>query len=169
MKMNYRARGVADGVEGAPLVEIACVGLALPVAIRASGIVVQAEAGLKSQSSAPRFQNELDGLSGCLYRLGQPLEGSGAVSAYELLSPASREAFPPSALEFAPAHRAAVERLLEEIQGASPEGRVLFTSDWQYGPEWAHRFGPLTLPEFWSLHATRHLYLNTAYEIVRDA
>lgn len=168
MKMNYRARGVADGVEGAPLLEIACLGLTEPAPIRASGLVVQAEKGLRSQSLAPRFQGELDGLQGCLYRLGQPLEGSGVASAYELLSAASREAFPPSALEFAPAHRAAVERLLEEIQSASPEGRVLFTSDWQYGPEWAHRFGPLTLREFWSLHATRHLYLNTAYEIVRD-
>jgi hypothetical protein len=169
MKMNYRPRGVADGVEGAPLVEIACLGLEQPVSIRASGLVVQAEAGLRSQSLAPRFQGELDRLRGCLYRLGQPLEGGGAVSAYELLSPAAREAFPPSALEFAPALRATVERLLEEIQAASPEGRMLFTSDWQYGPEWAHRFGPLTLPEFWSLHATRHLYLNIAYEIVRDA
>jgi hypothetical protein len=168
MKMNYRARGLADGVEGAPLVEIACLGLAEPAPIRACGLVVQAEAGLRSQSLAPRIQDDLDRLHGCLYRLGQPLDGSGAVSAYELLSPASREAFPPSALEFAPAHRAAVERVLEEILAASPEGRMLFTSDWQYGPEWAHRFGPLTLPEFWSLHATRHLYLNTAYEIVCD-
>lgn len=169
MPMNYRARGVAAGLEGAPLVEIACVGLAAPREVRASGFVVQAEAGLRSQSLAPRFRDEFDGLSGCLYRLGQATDSGAALSAYELLSPASREAFPPSALEFAPAHRGAVERLLEEIQAASPERRVLFTSDWQYGPEWAHRFGPLTLAEFWSLHATRHLYLNTAYEIGPDA
>jgi hypothetical protein len=165
MSTNYRSRGLADGFEAAPLLEIACLGLAEPAPMRASGLVVQAESGLRSRSLAPRFQDEFDGLSGCLYRLGLPGENGGALSAYELLSPASREAFPPSALEFAPAHRAAMERLLEEMQAASPEHRLLFTSDWQYGPEWAHRFGPLTLAEFWSLHATRHLYLNTAYEI----
>ena len=169
MPTNYRSSGLADGLEAAPLVEIACLGLGEPVALRANGLIVRAEAGLRSRSLAPRFQGEFDRASGCLYRLGQSAENGGALSAYELLSPASREAFPPSALEFAPAHRATVERLLEAIQQASPERRVLFTSDWQYGPEWAHRFGPLTLNEFWSLHATRHLYLNTAYENAVDA
>lgn len=168
MPTNYRSSGVATSGESMPLIEIACLGLREPAPVGASGLVVQAEAGLRSRSLAPRFQDEFAALAGCLYRLGQAPERDGAVSAYDLLSPAAREAFPPTKLEFAGAHLARLERVLAELLAASPEQRLLLTSDWQYGPEWAHRFGPLTLAEFWALHAAGHLYLNTAYELARE-
>ncbi len=150
-----------------PSIEIACTGLTAPVALAAQGFDVACETGLKSHCVPARFQADFDALDGCLYRLGKPAarnaQRRGAFSAYELLSPRSREAFPASSLEFAPQHAAEVAEVLASILRASPRGEVLFTSDWQFGPEWAYRFGPLTLAEFWRLHAAGTLYLNTAY------
>jgi hypothetical protein len=165
MPTNYRSSGVATSTESVPLLEIACIGLETPARVAASGLVIQAETGLRSRSLAPRFQAELDTLAGCLYRLGRAPERDGVVSAYDLLSAGARAAFPPTKLEFAGPERAKLERVLADLLAASPERRLLVTSDWQYGPEWAHRFGPLTLAEFWALHASGHLYLNTAYEV----
>lgn len=153
-----------------PSVEIACVGLEQPMPVATKGFVVEAEPGLVSHQAQPRFQKDFDGLEGCLYHLGFPSRRDPHLgrpfAAYELLSPACREPFPPSMLEFAGNHVAEIRVVLATIVAASPERRALFTTDWQYGPEWAHRFGPVTLAEFWQLHASRMLYLNTAYEVV---
>jgi hypothetical protein len=140
-----------------PVIEVACLELGTAAPIDAEGFEVGCEPRLISSCVPARFQPELDALTGRLYRLGN------GPSAYGLLSVACRETFPPSFLEFAPEHLAEVRSVLERIVAASPRGQALFTTDWQYGPESAHRFGPLTLPEFWTLHASRHLYLNTAY------
>jgi hypothetical protein len=153
-----------------PSIEIACIGLERPASVEAQGFDVEAERGLVSHQAQSRFRKDFDALAGCLYHLGHssrrdPSLGR-AFTAYELLSPACRDPFPPSILEFAANHVAEIRAVLAAIVAASPEGRALFTSDWQYGPEWAHRFGPVTLDEFWSLHGMRALYLNTAYELV---
>jgi hypothetical protein len=106
----------------------------------------------------------------CLYHLGNPtlrdLSKSGLFFAYELLSESSRNQLPPSFLEFASPYRHEAHVVLTEILGASPIRRILFTSDWQFGPEWTHRFGPLSLEAFWQLHDSRKLQLNAAYAIV---
>jgi hypothetical protein len=156
-------------METPPLIEIACVGLERPARLAAGTFVVEAEAGLRSAGVPPRFQAELDRTAGCLYRLGRRAAESrpaGALSAYELLSPECRERFPPSFLEFATEHRAAVAALLGSIVAASPRGEAVFTSDWQFGPEGAHRVGPVPLAELWRLHDAHLLYLNTAYALV---
>jgi hypothetical protein len=140
------------------------------VLIPATGFAVQVEAGLVSHQAQPRFKKDFDGLSGCLYHLGFPSRRDPHLgqpfSAYELLSPACREPFPPSMLEFESSYVEEIRAVLGAIVGASPVQQALFTTDWQYGPEWAHRFGPVTLAEFWQLHTSRMLYLNTAYEVV---
>jgi hypothetical protein len=56
--------------------------------------------------------------------------------------------------------------VLSSILAALPVGRVLFTSDWQFGPEWTRRFGPLGLSDFWQRHDSWNLYLNSAYALV---
>ena len=153
-----------------PSIEIACLGLERPAPIAAKGFVVEVEPRLVSHQAQPRFQKDFDGLTGCLYHLGfeskrDPHLGRPFI-AYDLLSCACREPFPPSILEFAAIHVEEIRTVLAAIVAASPLHMALFTSDWQYGPEWAHRFGPVTVSEFWQLHTSRLLYLNTAYEIV---
>jgi hypothetical protein len=153
-----------------PCIEVACIGLDTPVQVGATGFLVAAEAGLEPNRVPSRFQVDFDELDGCLYRLGstssRERNRGGSLVAYELLSDDSRDRFPASFLAFAPQHVAEMRVVLASILALSPVGRALFTSDWQYGPEWAYRFGPVTLDEFWRLHESRALYLNTAYSLV---
>jgi hypothetical protein len=153
-----------------PSIEIACLGLERPAPIAAKGFILQVEPGLVSHQAQPRFQKDFDELEGCLYHLGFERQRDPHLgrpfTAYELLSPACREPFPPSILEFAAIHLPEIRAVLAAIVAASPLQQALFTTDWQYGPEWAHRFGPVTQSEFWHLHTSRLLYLNTAYEVV---
>jgi hypothetical protein len=151
-------------------IEIACIGLDLPTRISVEGFALVSERGLKSHRMPSRFQTDFNALSGCLYHLGNPKlrdpTQGGAFFAYELLSEASRDASPPSFLEIAPEHVGEVRVVLANILAASPLGRALFTSDWQFGPEWPHRFGPVGLDDFWQLHASRNLQLNSSYALV---
>ncbi len=153
-----------------PSIEIACIGRDKPAPIAADGFAVVCEAGLKSHRVPSRFQSDFDSLSGSLYDLGNPglrdAAQSGPFFAYELLSGVSREPFPPSFLEFASAHVDQVRAVLSSILAASPVGQALFTSDWQFGPDWTQRFGPVSLGRFWQLHASRTLYLNSSYALV---
>ena len=59
--------------------------------------------------------------------------------------------------------------VLSTLLAASPEGRLLFTSDWQFGPESEGRYPSVTLTEFWRLHDEKTLRLNAAYPIMRAA
>jgi hypothetical protein len=153
-----------------PSIEIACIGQYAPAPIVATGFAVVGEDRLKSHRVPSRFQKDFDALSGYLYHLGNRSQRDageyGRLFAYELLSEASREPFPPSFLEFSSVHVDEVRAVLSSILAASPVGQVLFTSDWEFGPDWTHRFGPVSLEEFWRLHASRNLYLNSAYALV---
>lgn len=155
-----------------PSIEIACVGLATPLQPPPTSFAVVYEAGLKShRSPLPRFQEEFDSISGSLYHLGNPKNeetAKGYFFAYEVISEASRDATPPSFLEFAHEQKASAQQLLEWLLAASPVGQLLFTSDWQFGPQWSHRFGPIDLQEFCRRHDTRELLLNSSYRIERS-
>jgi hypothetical protein len=154
-----------------PSIEIACIG-----AERASkpplnlSFALEYEAGLKShRSPAPRFQHDFDGTSGSLYHIGDRSpthSGAGPFFAYELLSIECQNAEPHSFLEFAPQHFASVQSLLKWTLQASPVGLVLFTSDWQFGPEGSERHNAMTLDSFWKLHDSRELHINALYRLV---
>jgi hypothetical protein len=156
-----------------PSIEIACIGLDTLLEPPTTSFALIFEAGLKSHRSPdPRFQRDFDELSGSLYHLGNPQfagTNTGAFLAYDVLSEASRHAEPTSFLEFAPEHRDSARKLLSWLLQISPEGRLLFTSDWQFGPEGSHRFPPTSLAEFWRLHNAHELQLNSAYPIERAA
>jgi hypothetical protein len=81
------------------------------------------------------------------------------------LSEPSRDASPSSFLEFAPSHAVSARLFLDWLVAASPAGRIIFTSDWQFGPSWTRRFDGLDLDEFWHRHDSRRLFLNSAYVI----
>ena len=154
-----------------PSIEIACAGLSVPLKPPPTSFAVVYEAGLRShRSPEPRFQADFDHLSGSLYHLGSPQmanKRTGPIFAYELLSEESRHAEPPSFLEFAREHTQSVRELLVWLLQASPQGLILFTSDWQFGPQGSRRLPPMTLREFWRLHDSRELLLNSAYQIAR--
>ena len=55
--------------------------------------------------------------------------------------------------------------LLDALLAASPESELLFTSDWQFGPEHTLRMGVVTLAELGRLHDSAALLLNASYTI----
>jgi hypothetical protein len=152
-----------------PSIEIACIDLDVPVPPPSTSFAVVFERGLKShRSPAPRFQSDFDALSGCLYHIGASGDG-GAFNAYALLSEASRAAEPPSFLEFDDTHLPSVQLLVNWLLNQSPSGRILFTSDWQFGPDACVRSVPLSLASLWRLHDSRRLLLNGAYPVATSA
>lgn len=155
-----------------PSIEIACLGAVAPPSPPSTSFAVVYEDGLRShRSPSPRFQSDFDALSGALYHLGNPeLRGTDGTAyfAYDILSEASRGAESPSFLEFDLAHAHSAKALLQWLLTVSPVGQVLFTSDWQFGPEWTQRPDPIDATEFWRLHDSRELLLNAAY-LIRNA
>jgi hypothetical protein len=156
-----------------PSIEIACIGLESPLEPPPTSFAVAYEGGLKShRSPCPRFQSQFDQLSGSLYHLGNPgFAGTkaGPFFAYDLLSEASRHAESPSFLEFAPEHEASVRELLSWLLQVSPQSKLLFTSDWQFGPGGSRTLPQASLNEFWRLHSQRRLLLNAAYPLTHAA
>ncbi len=156
-----------------PSVEIACIGLTKPLPPPKTTFAVEFEAGLRShRSPSPLFQEEFNALSGSLYHLGNPdlaQNRDGSFFAYELLTDASRNREPPLFLEFASAHLESVRSLVGWLLDTSPVYELLFTSDWQFGPETAERYDAVSLSEFWRLHDAQSIRLNAAYPISRAA
>ena len=151
-----------------PSIEIAAIGLVAPVAPPATSFSIAFEPGLRSHRVPSRFQPAFNRTSGSLYHLGNPGlsgRGGGAFFATGLLSRKSREADPPSFLEFSSDHIVSVRALLQWLLDISPARRLLFTSDWQFGPQTTSHFDPTTLDELWALHDSRRLLLNAAYPV----
>jgi hypothetical protein len=154
-----------------PSIEVACIGaVRAPPPPEGLSFAVEYEVGLKShRGPTPKFQRDFDDTSGALYHIGNSLPAdprSGAFTAYFLLSADCRDADPPLVLEFAPEHQASAHNLLSWLLRLSPIGQLLFTSDWQFGPDSIERHSPLTLASFWKLHDARQLHLNALYSVV---
>jgi hypothetical protein len=66
---------------------------------------------------------------------------------------------------FLPSFRSAVQQLLERLVTASATSRVLFTSDWQFGPDESVRGGPFTLAVLWAAHDAGRLVYNAGYSL----
>lgn len=152
-----------------PSIEIVCLGQTKPVDCSGYPFAVEASSELVShRSPAPRFQSDMDGLAGVIYHLGNPdlkVRERGAYFAYELLSEASRSAEPPSALVFDPEYASAVFDLLAVLVSESPKSELLFTSDWQFGPDHTLRLGRVSLAELRELHDSGALLLNALYTV----
>jgi hypothetical protein len=152
-----------------PSIEIVAVGQSRPIKVDGFPFAVAVDAKLKSHRSPhSRFQEDFDHVSGIMYHLGNPSlkdESAGrCFFAYKLLSDESKEV-EAEFLELASPFRRAAEMMLVELIAQSPIGELIFTSDWQFGPDWTKREPALRLSEFWKLHDSRRLLLNALYPI----
>jgi hypothetical protein len=152
-----------------PSIEIVCIRQSKPIDCSNYPFAVDASPELVShRAPAPRFQSDFDGVAGMIYHLGNPdlkVRERGFYVAYELLSESSRSAEPPSALEFDPECVSAVFDLIAVLIRESPQSEVLFTSDWQFGPDHTLRLGRVSLAELRELHDSRALLLNALYTV----
>jgi hypothetical protein len=152
-----------------PSIEIIAIGQSRPIEVGGFPFAVVADGALRSyRGPQARFQEDFDRVSGIIYHLGNPSlkqDSAGRVYfAYKLLGEASRKV-EADFLEFASPFRPAAERLLAELVAASPTEELIFTSDWQFGPEWTRHKPALTLSAFWKLHDSRRVLLNALYPI----
>ncbi len=152
-----------------PSIEIVAIAQQCPSKVDDLPFAAMADFTLKSHRSQSRFQGDFDRLSGIMYHLGNPglkTDHAGRrFFAYQLLSPASRKV-ESSFLEFAAEYRAAAQMFFEELLHNSPVGKLVFTSDWQFGPEWIKYEPELSLSEFWRLHDSHLIQLNAFYSII---
>jgi hypothetical protein len=151
-----------------PSIEIICIDQVEPV--RFNDLSFAVESGTEiNPHRIPRslFARDFAGLKGCIYHLGNPdlkAQRTGRIFfAYDLLTDRARSAS--RFLEFSPDFTPAIHQLLESLIKSSPVRRLLFTSDWQFGPQRPYRSPILTLDEFWSLHNSQRLRVNAAYPI----
>ncbi len=144
-----------------PSVEIVCIGQPEPIVFENMPFRIDAENRLVSQRTpSPLFQTDFDLLTGCIYHLIK--QSRGACTAVELLDAWWEE------LRFKPEYVPNIQQILSELLTASPEGKVLFTSDYQFGPNTKRYKRPLTLGNFWALHAEGKLRANALYPLTRD-
>jgi hypothetical protein len=154
---------------------------AIPVEQEKFGFAVWQESEPISHRSL--FFDYLRRHSGAILHLGNPAfsPGTGGFHAGALIdwgweSPEPDEIPGPSGPEnawanqhfgfrFRPEFRSELERLLHVALDASPERRVFFLTDYQFGPE-KPAFEPALSPaDFWQAHDSKGLSLNTLYDL----
>jgi hypothetical protein len=153
-----------------PSIEVFCVQASLPVMVGDLPFPVRVSLDRKShRGPAPRFQADFDADRGVLYHLGNPGWKEGTVFfAYNLLEHDHEEnkEIDGEALVFLPEFASSVRLLLDRLMKASSAKQLLFTSDWQFGPQDTTRGGPFTLSRFWNEHDARRLVYNAAYRLL---
>ena len=160
-----------------PSIEIVCTGQTKVTQFDNVPFIVEAENRLVSHRGPYSiFQREFDKIQGCIYHLLNPIE---SWDAFLLLDNTIEfmERAPPLEehegaliwyLRFRPEYVPAVRALLETLLEASPVGQVLFTSDYQFGPEEGIAYRrQFTLEEFWALHDADRLDMNALYPLQR--
>lgn len=157
-----------------PSIEIVCVGQKSPTRFRGVPFAIVSERGkLRSHRHPSRFQRDFDRLEGCIYHLGCPhlrRSWTGAFEAYELLSRKCRAQWPRAVLlEFERAFLPSIRKMLTALLAQSPDGRMVFTSDYQFSPNRSKRITQISVQEFLALHREKRLRFNALYSITSGA
>ncbi len=149
-----------------PSIEIICVAQIEPIYFTDLPFQIEVNKNLIShRSPAPLFQSDFDKLKGYIYHL---LENEG-ITAYELLEQGWYDACGNSnILKFIDKVSPDVQSVLKTLLNCSPVKQLLFTSDYQFGPEIVKRFDPIPIAKFWKLHDTNKIILNSAYWITES-
>lgn len=152
-----------------PSLEIICLNQAEPSDFSYLPFKVVAEKELIShRSPRPLFQADFDQLEGCIYHLLD----KKSFTAYDLLirdwyykgNSNSRD----YNVEFIEEVSLLVKDMLQQLLLDSPVGQILFTTDYQFGPETVERHGPLPFAEFCRLHNEGAIRMNASYLITAD-
>lgn len=154
-----------------PSVEIVCMNQQEASDYSDMPFAVVAEDQLVShRGPKPLFQADFDLLRGYIYHLGGPEffneSGQAIFTAYNLLSERCRDQEEARFLEFKDEYTLSLKVFVQRLLQSSPSRRLLFTSDYQFGPPQPQRSGEITCETFWQTHGMGQLLFNTSYEIV---
>src|SRR5260221_30853 len=137
-----------------PTIEIVCIGQATPLDCSDLSFAVEAENIV--QSHRRLFIKVLDQLIGCMYHLGNPDLKRDRVGryffAYDLLSRRCQNESPASFLEFDPLYIRSIQDMFLKLLEASPAKKLVFLTDWQFGPTTVKMGGEVPLGTFWTKH-----------------
>jgi hypothetical protein len=151
-----------------PSIEILCIGDGSADRAGDWPFAVARSENRQSHRIPSRFQPDFDRHEGVLYHLGNPNlkvdRNKRFFFAYELLSEECQDSA--TFLEFDPQYRLDVKAFLKELLLNSTAGQLIFTTDWQFGPDWTKRETMLSFAEFWQRHDAHQLWLNALYPIV---
>lgn len=141
-----------------PSVEIICIGQLEPIDYSAMPFRVDAESEIVShRTPSPLFQTDFDNVKGCIYHLCK--QRNGAYTAGDLLTEWWE------ILHFKSEYSPFVKQMLRELLESSPTKQLLFTSDYQFGPDQKIYKRSLTLDRFWKIHDDKKLRANALYPI----
>ena len=154
-----------------PSIEVVCFDQATPTEFSHLPFAVEASTTITShRRPTSLFAKDFAALRGCIYHLGNPslktAHEQRTFFAYDLIADHMKEVECPDVLQFNMTFEEAVHDLLASLLSSSPVQRLLFTSDWQFGPKQPFRSEAVTLEYFWELHDSGRLRLNAAYPIV---
>ncbi len=102
---------------------------------------------------------------GCIYHLGNPdmrFTDDYGFFAGQLMDWNTENL----SLKFLPEFVPPLQTLLQTLIAASPVGKLIFTTDYQFGGSTMRYKRPLPLEKFWEKHDTEKLWLNALYPLV---
>ncbi len=150
-----------------PSIEIVCLAQNEPV--DCSGYSFRVEAGrdlISDRMHSSNFQKDFDETKGCIYHL----LGMKGRTAYELLKKDWYDKDGNSNgndenIDFLDIHESSFISLVQTLTDKSPVGEILFTSDYQFGPEVYKRFNQIALNEFLTSYTSKALRMNSLYRV----
>lgn len=152
-----------------PSIEIVCVEQKEPIECSSFSFAIESDKELISdRAHSSSFQCDFDSLNGCIYHL----LGENGRNAYDLLK---KDWYKEEGegdgkddnIDFLNEHDASFIQLINTLMDKSPVGKVIFTSDYQFGPESFVRLDELTLSEFLIMYKEKKVRMNSLYVITK--
>ena len=152
-----------------PTIELICIGCShVPPLPRYPSFAYQAEPRLISHRAL--FQHVLDRLTGVIVHLANnDLEGDTEVwFAGKIMDWSETDTNGVQVLIFLPETWTDLKDLMRRLLDASPQHRIMFSTDYQFGGK-AMECGEVSLTEFFCRHDSGKLRYNTLFFIRQDA
>jgi hypothetical protein len=150
-----------------PTIELCAIGQHEPINIASNAFALEIDQTIVSHRSL--FQEDLAGLRGCIYHLGnKECETQGFFFGSQLLSEQSLSDEENLYLEFRPEVKLSVIDLMNAINDAPDTEYLLFLTDYQFGSADTIRGEFPTLEAFWRAHDAGLLRINALYSIGKD-
>ncbi|WP_049722834.1 hypothetical protein [Gilvimarinus polysaccharolyticus] len=150
-----------------PSIELVCINQNDPIDCSSYSFLVESGRELISdRAHSSTFQSDFDQLSGCIYRVHE----KRGRTAYELLK---KDWYDENGedngiddnIEFIEEHDSSFVELIKDLLQASPAGKIVFTSDYQFGPDEFRCYGETTILEFIELYKEGELRMNSLYRV----
>ena len=152
-----------------PTIEIVCLNQTKPTDFSDFSFAVWSEDEIASHRGL--FHSDFSDLQGCIYHLGNPdlkEEKDGLFCAYELINEAiSDDDETDDFLKFNDEFVPQIKEMFNQLINNSPIGKLIFSSDWQFGTKDVKRFKAIANNEFWEYHDLGKLRFNALYKIER--